>query len=328
MNPEKLVNLIVSLSVFGLAFSVWCIGVFLWVGRYLLKLKAVQKRLHIAPDAGERAEALRLWRDMQYRHEAEHFEMHKQPPMRDRLNRWVEEAGWNAPFRVVAMMVFCAMVMVFLMVYGLSGGVVLSLASTVVVFYLFLQYAQNRILKRANLFERQLVDGLGVAARALRAGHPLVGAFQLISEEIGQPLGGLFGNIYHQQAFGSDLRESIQAAARRVRNTEFKLFATSVSVQLHSGGNLADLMDSLSSVIRDRMRLNKRIRVLTAQTQMSKTILIVMPVLLFIMLNVLNPEYMDPLYHTTEGKIMMVFMITSILIGSWVMNKMIRKQMM
>lgn len=327
MNQDNLVNLIVSLSVFFLAFSVWCIGVFLWVGRYLLKLKAVQKRLRIAPDASERSEALRLWRDMQYKHDAEHFDIHQKPPLRDRLNRWVEEAGWNAPFRVVAMTVFCVLVVTFLIAYGLSNGLWLSGACTAVVFYLFLQYAENRTLKRASLFERQLVDGLGVASRALRAGHPLVGAFQLISEEIGQPLGGLFGNIYHQQAFGSDLRESIQNTAKRVRNTEFKLFATSIAVQLHSGGNLADLMDSLSTVIRDRMRLNKRIRVLTAQTQMSKTILIIMPIVLFILLNILNREYMEPLYTTPEGNVMIIVMIASILIGSWVMNRMIRRQL-
>lgn len=327
MEPDRMMNLVVSLSVFGLAFSIWCIGVFLWVGRYLLKLKAVQKRLKIAPDADERAETLRLWRDMQYKHEAEHFEMEKKPSTKERLGIWVESAGWKVPFRMVAITVFCIVVFVFVIVYGLSGGAWLSGATSAVVFYLFLQYADNRILKRANLFERQLVDGLGVAARALRAGHPLVGAFQLISEEIGEPLGSLFGNIYHQQAFGSDLRESIRLAAKRVRNTEFKLFATSISVQLHSGGNLADLMDSLSSVIRDRMRLNKRIRVLTAQTQMSKTILIIMPVVLFILLNAVNPKYMEPLYTTPEGNVMMVFMIFSILIGSWIMNRMIRRAM-
>ena len=93
-------------------------------------------------------------------------------------------------------------------------------------------------------------------------------------------------------------------------------------------GNLADLMDSLSSVIRDRMRLNKRIRVLTAQTQMSKSILIIMPILSFIVLNILNPGYMEPLYTTPEGNALMVVMIVSILTGSWIMNKMIRKHLL
>ena len=179
-------------------------------------------------------------------------------------------------------------------------------------------------MKRANLFERQLVDALGVAARALRAGHPLVGAFQLISEEIGEPLGKIFGQIYQEQAFGSDLKESIRNAAKANRNTEFKLFATAIAVQLHSGGNLADLMDSLASVVRARIRLNKRIRVLTAQTQVSKAILIAMPFIMFVLLNIINREYMDPLYSTREGNYMLIAMFVNILLGSWMMNKMIR----
>jgi tight adherence protein B len=187
-----------------------------------------------------------------------------------------------------------------------------------------MQYTQNLIMKRANLFERQLVDALGVAARALRAGHPLVGAFQLISEEIGEPLGKVFSQIYHQQAFGSDLRESIRGAAKANRNNEFKLFATAVTVQLQSGGNLADLMDSLSSVVRARIRLNKRIRVLTAQTQFSKAILVAMPFIMFILLNLMNREYMEPLYTTREGNLMLLIMFVNILIGSWMMSKMIK----
>jgi len=326
MNTERLIDLTMPVAVFGLAFSLWCIGVFIWVSRYLVRLRAEQKRLKIGPDL-DKSQMLQLWRDLQFK-EAAHRTGRKKLPLSVRLDQWAENAGFKAPFRIVASLVACLVLFVFMIVYGLSGGLWLSIASAGVFFYLFLQYAQGRTVKQAGLFERQLVDGLGVASRALRAGHPLVGAFQLISEEIGDPLGRLFGTIYHQQAFGGDLRESIQSAAVHVRNTEFKLFATSISVQLHSGGNLADLMDSLSSVIRDRMRLNKRIRVLTAQTQMSKSILIIMPILSFIVLNILNPGYMEPLYTTPEGNALMVVMIVSILTGSWIMNIMIRKHLL
>ena len=167
-------------------------------------------------------------------------------------------------------LVACLVLFVFMIVYGLSA-VSGSASPRRAYSFTVPPVCQDAPSSRPASSNGSLVDGLGVASRALRAGHPLVGAFQLISEEIGDPLGRLFGTIYHQQAFGGDLRESIQSAAVHVRNTEFKLFATSISVQLHSGGNLADLMDSLSSVIRDRMRLNKRIRVLTPRPQMSKS---------------------------------------------------------
>jgi tight adherence protein B len=101
-----------------------------------------------------------------------------------------------------------------------------------------------------------------------------------------------------------------------------KLLATAVVIQFQSGGNFADLMDSLSTVIRSRVRLNRRIRVITAQTRFSKMVLIALPIFLFFLLNIMNPDYMKPLYNTETGRYMMGIMVISILIGSWLMNKM------
>ena len=177
-------------------------------------------------------------------------------------------------------------------------------------------------MQQENLFERQLLDALGVAARSLRAGHPLVGAFQLIAEEINEPVGPIFGQIHRQQAFGNDLREALKEEAKEHRNREFKLFATAVTVQMQSGGNLADLMDTLVSVTRARIWLNKRIRVLTAQVQFSKIVLIAMPILLMFLLNVINPKYMDPLFNTQTGHVLLVVMFVNLFLGSWLMNRM------
>jgi tight adherence protein B len=171
------------------------------------------------------------------------------------------------------------------------------------------------------LFERQLVDALGIAARALRAGHPLVGAFQLVAEEIGEPLGGIFSRICQEQSLGLDLKDSIHKVTKTTRNSELKLFATAVSIQFESGGNLADLMDSLADVIRARMRLNRRVRVITAQTQFSKVILISLPFVLFVMLNIISPQYMQLFYTTTAGKYLLGIAVASVLLGSWVMHR-------
>jgi tight adherence protein B len=165
------------------------------------------------------------------------------------------------------------------------------------------------------------VDGLGIAARALRAGHPLMGAFQLISEEIDEPLGDIFYRICQEQMLGSDLKDSIHKVAKSTYNPELKLFATSVGIQLQSGGNLADLMDSLAEIIRARMRLNRRVRVMTSQTQFSKNLLIALPIIVFFVLNILNPEYAEPLYTTTVGRIMMAATAVSIFFGAWVMKR-------
>lgn len=324
MDIEVIINRIITLSVFGLALSLWCIGVFLWLWRYLAKLKSVQRRLGIAPETSQDSEVLRLWRDVQIDRQAEHFDQERKPSFKERANQWKEDVGWEAPWRTIILGVLCMFLLLFIVAYGLTKNVWIGVGAVFVSVYIFMQYTQNLIIKRTNLFEKQLVDALGVAARALRSGHPLVGAFQLISEEIGGAVGKIFGQIYQQQAFGSDLKESIRTAAKTNRNTEFKLFATAVSVQLHSGGNLADLMDTLAGVVRARIRLNKRIRVLTAQTQFSKAVLIAVPFIMFILLNMINPEYMDPFYNTADGKMLLVLAFVLILLGSWMMNKMVK----
>jgi tight adherence protein B len=317
MNVETFM----SIALFGLVVSVWCIGVFLWLGRYLFKLQGVRRRLGLVTEASGDSETLRLWRDMQIEQAPQQPVEKEKFTLAQRINHWVSDAGWKVPFRTVVLGVLVAAIFAFIIIYNLIGGVWLGACGAIATIYIFLQYAQNRIMKRANLFERQLVDALGIAGRALRAGHPLVGAFQLIAEEISEPMGGIFRQIVQEQAFGSDLKGSLLKVAKETRNTEFKLFSTAVTVQVQSGGNLADLMDSLSSVIRSRIWLNKRIRVLTAQTQFSKMVLISMPILMFFLLNAMNPEYMEPLYTTAKGNMLMVLMIVNIMLGSWMMNK-------
>ncbi|RKY07006.1 MAG: hypothetical protein DRP56_06465 [Planctomycetota bacterium] len=320
MGDNSAINLIISVIVFGLVLSVWCIGVFLWMGRYFLKLQAVRRRLGISSKTDGDSETLRLWRDMQIQQEPQEVSVDK-TSVQKKVQDWIDDAGWKVPFRIVVLGVCCASFVAFIIAYTFFNGIWIGVCGAFSVFFIFMQYTQNRIMQQANLFERQLLDALGVAARSLRAGHPLVGAFQLIAEEIKEPVGVIFRHIHQQQAFGSDLREALKNAAKEKRNTEFKLFATAVTVQMQSGGNLADLMDTLSSVIRERIWLNKRIRVLTAQTQFSKIVLIAMPIFLFLMLNVVSPDYMKPLFEDPVGNLLIVLMFVNLILGSWLMNR-------
>ena len=320
-DADKTISVLINIAVFGLVLSVWGIGVFFWLGRYLFKLKSVRRRLGLTSEVDKDSETLRLWRDMQIQQDPQ---LGKTPKMsaRERFNHWIEDAAWNVPFRVVVLAVCSLSLLGFLVVYLLFGTPWLAICGAIAVFFIFAQYTEKRTMQQANLFERQLVDALGVAARSLRAGHPLVGAFQLIGEEISKPVGPIFQQLHHQQAFGNDLRDSLKKAAEKNRNREFKLFATAVTVQMQSGGNLADLMDTLVSVTRARIWLNKRIRVLTAQVQFSKMVLIAMPILLMFALNVVNPSYMEPLFTTSTGHLLMIVMFVNLFLGSWVMNRM------
>jgi len=179
-----------------------------------------------------------------------------------------------------------------------------------------------RVAKREALFETQLVDALELAARSLRAGHPLLGAFQLLSEEMREPISLVFSDICQRHGMGANLEEVLRESGEQSASSDMKLFATSVAIQIRTGGNLADLMERLAFVIRDRMRLHRRVRVLTAQTQMSKRVLLALPFIMFVLLNVLNPLYMSKFYTELSGKLMLAVAVFLLAFGAWVMNRM------
>lgn len=320
MELERLINIIALAAVFGLVFSVWCICIVLWFGQYIGRLRSVQKRLGIVKKESDESETLRLWRETEQ--EARSDISLEKPTLAERLESLRQAAGWRIPAQTVILQVIGAAILGFVITYLLRGGITLGLGISVAIVVVFWTYTRKCISKQTALLERQLVDALGIAARALRAGHPLLGAFQLISEEIDKPLGDIFFRICQEQMLGLDLKDSIKKVAKATYNAELKFFATAVSIQLQSGGNLADLMDSLASVIRARMRLNRRVRVMTAQTQFSKKTLISLPIIMFFLLNIVNPAYMQPLYTTIIGKCMLGAMVASLLFGSWVMNRM------
>lgn len=320
MSAQKLLNLIFLVAVSTLVFSVWCCCVFVWLSRYLSRLKKLKERLGLADGSDtEKPSILTLWRDVQK--DTIKPESTLKLTFKEKLRCIGTDAGWHSPLQVVLLGVLGAMVLSFIIGAALFNSVLLGIGLAVLIIVIFYIYTQGCINKRAALFERQLVDALGVAARSLRAGHPLTGAFQLISEEVDDPIKSVFYRICEEQSLGLGLKDSMRKVARLTLNTEMKLFATAVAIQLQSGGNLAELMDSLAMVVRERIRLNRKVRVLTAQTKLSAKILMALPVILFFVINFLSPEYMKPLYHTTEGKYMLVIMVLSVLFGWLTMRK-------
>ena len=319
MNPERLINIIAMVAIFGLVFSVWCICILLWCGQYITGLKSVQKRLGIVKKETGESQTLRLWRESQQ--QTEKVGLEGKLTFTESMERLRYTAGWRAPAQTVILGVIGVALLGLVFTYLFGGGITLGIGVFVAILVVFASYTRARITKHAALFEKQLVDALGIAARALRAGLPLLGAFQLISEEIEKPLGDIFFRICQEQMLGLDLRDSIRKVAKTVYNPELKLFATAVAIQLKSGGNLADLMDSLASVIRVRMRLNRRARILIAQTQLSKKVLIALPIVLFFLLTIVAPTYTETFFATAEGKYMLMAAVVIVSVGAMVMNR-------
>jgi len=306
-------------SVFVLVFSAWTICVVLWLVQYKRRRKRLRQRMGVVDAETRRVEALQLWREDQ--------QIRRGTRKRDketrgvRLERLRQAAGWKTPAHIVLLAVFGIAILAGIVVFTLGYGLWLGLSATLSIVIVFHVITKQRIAHRITLFETQFVDSLRIAARALRAGHPLAGAFHAIAEEIDDPVGTIFSEICQEQMLGRDLQESIRRVADNAHNTDLKLFATAVSIQMTTGGNLAEVMESLATVMRARMRLNHRVRVLTSSSRMSKNTLLAVPVFLFLFLNIQSPDYVGVMYSTWIGRAMLIGTVVSMLFGAWVMGR-------
>jgi tight adherence protein B len=230
------------------------------------------------------------------------------------------DAGMEQPLTHILLTLLVVLVAFAMTGYMLTSATLVAISAPLAVLIVFWIFVTNRIARRTATFERQLIDALDLATRSLRVGHPLVGSFQLIADEIPAPVGLVFAEVCQQQQLGMAMEEALRGAAARSGSDDLKLFVTSVVIQLRSGGNLADMMQRLANVIRERNRLARRVKVLTAQTQFSKRILLALPFLVFVLLNVINPKYMLPLYGTTTGQIIAGAALTGLFLGWITMN--------
>ena len=154
--------------------------------------------------------------------------------------------------------------------------------------------------KRLNKFEEQFPEAIDLLARALRAGHAFPTGLQMVADEIPEPVGGEFKLMYDRQNFGMPLNDALKGLAERIPILDAKFFATAVLTQRETGGNLSEVLDNLSVVIRDRFKVKRQVRVLTAHGRITGWILAALPPALAVILTFVSPEHMktmvtDPL---------------------------------
>ena len=318
---DRALILFVGVSVFGLVVSIWFIGVVLWYLRRSSERRKLEKRLGSGgrPDAKD-SRVLRLW------HEGEVATTivpgrPRRASFLARLDHIRRALGWNVPLHTMVLGVIGVTLLVFVLTLGLTRNIVVALGGVAIVVIILWIYAERQVKREAELFETQIADALGLAARSLRAGHPLLGAFQLIVEEMNPPVSTVFAEVCQQQSLGRSLEEAIRTTAAKSTSPDMKLFAASIIIQLRSGGNLADMMVRLAEVIRDRTRLHRRARILTSQTRLSKRILIGLPFVLFVLIHLINPNYVLPLATTIIGRVLLIVAGVSLVTGTWIMNR-------
>lgn len=149
----------------------------------------------------------------------------------------------------------------------------------------------RKATKRIKKFEEQFPIALDIFVRGLRAGHPVTGALDLLVEEMPDPIGAEFSMVVSEISYGYDLRDALENLARRVQTTDIQMFSVCVSIQSETGGNLADILEGLSKVIRERASMVLKVRALASEGKMTAIVLSVLPIGTFLFVFSTQPEF-------------------------------------
>ena len=178
--------------------------------------------------------------------------------------------------------------------------------------------------KRFDTFQRQLPEALDLMARALRAGHAFSVGMKMVGDEFPDPIGPEFGRTVEEISFGIDVPEALGNLTTRVDCTDLKFFVTALSVQRETGGNLAEIIEAISRLIRQRYELLGRVQALSAEGKISAYILGALPFVMAGVLWTLNEEYMSLLFEDPLGHMMIAGGGFMMLLGAFVMKNMIQ----
>jgi tight adherence protein B len=181
----------------------------------------------------------------------------------------------------------------------------------------------NKRRVRLKTFASQLPDALELVARALRAGHALAAGLHVVAEEMPAPIADEFGRVYEEQNLGIALEDALRNMTERVPNLDLRFFVTSIAIQRQTGGDLAEILDKIGYVIRERYRILGQVKALTGEGRLSGVVLIALPFVLFVVMLHLKPDYVQVLWTDRDGIKMSVFALGMQVLGAIVIKKIV-----
>jgi tight adherence protein B len=187
----------------------------------------------------------------------------------------------------------------------------------------FAKILQDR-KQRIERFEEQLPDAIDSMKRALRAGHPFGAALKLVAEDLDDPVAREFELTFADINYGNDLRRAMLGLLQRVPSLTVMALVTAVLVQKETGGNLAEILDQISNVIRGRFKFYRRVKTLSAEGRLSAWILTMVPFALFAVISMTTPEYLPVLLEDETGKKLVVFGFVMMVVGIYWIRRIIR----
>ena len=242
----------------------------------------------------------------------------------DPMQRTIAQAGLDVTVSTIILASLCLAGLAYIGATQLLHLPLVGLAAAVLAAFLPYSLVKMKRNRRMIKFEEQFPEAIDLLARALRAGHALTTGLQMVADEMAEPVGPEFRQLFDQQNFGMPLPQALKEFADRIPIIDARFFVTAVLTQRDAGGNLSEVLDNLSSIIRDRFRVKRQVRVISAHGRITGWILSALPVSLALFFASTSPETYRKFYTDPLGIKMIVFALGLQIIGVFIIRRIVQ----
>jgi tight adherence protein B len=323
-----LLDILIMATVFLFTASLVALIFMTWTESRFAEKKAIKKRLlYISAGGKHGRDKLMKYRDKILRDAGGVQKLALKMPRVGALDRMLLKS--NLPFNasVFVLMSLSLGLITFLLGLKFIPSLFLSIALAIVVFCLpfgYLKLAENAYHTK---FQDQLPEALDLLARALRSGHAMTSGLEMVSSEMEPPISAEFGAAVDEINLGLTFQEAFENLCERVPSTDLRFFAISVIIQRETGGNVAEILDSISRLIRERIQFKRQVKALTAEGRLSAMVLVGLPIVLFIYIFFVNHSYLSLLWTDTMGQYMLVGAVLLQILGAFIIKKIVTIEM-
>ena len=285
---------------------------------------AVRRRLRRAAHTGKLTKALLKDRE---RLSSMHFldvVLSRSSQLADPLQLLIAQSGLKVTVGVIVLSCLCSAALMFALVSVYMGLPLLAIPFALLAGYAPIGYVRWARSRRFLKFDEQFPEAMDLLARALRAGHALTTGLLMVAEELPEPIGPEFKILYDEQNFGLPMPQAMKQFAERVPSMDARFFVTAVLTQRESGGNLAEVLDNLASIIRVRFKVKRQVRVISAHGRITGWILSALPTALGLLFAFSNPERYRQFYTNPLGMQMIAVALLLQVVGVIIISRIVK----
>ena len=237
-------------------------------------------------------------------------------PRGSSLGRWIEQSGVKkaSASGIILSALGCAVLFAFVAAAVTRAPFAMPVGAAIGVAVPFLVLKMKRT-RRLRTFEEQFPEALDLIARALKAGHAFATGMKMAADELSEPVGPEFRKTFEEQNFGLPLKDALDNLTHRIPLLDVRFFSTAVLIQRETGGNLAEILENLAHVVRERFKILRQVRVYTAHGRFTGYVLLALPAVLGVALSFINPEHMNLLFRERIGHMLLLTALVMQTIG-------------